>query len=133
MDNQSFDRAQKQVKKYKRFYKNLSSWLVMSMFLFMINIMTSSGFMWSLFPIVGWGAGVLFQALDVFGFPGLSKDWERRKLEEELQKIEMEDRLRIRYLELKEKEDHNLLDEHEELDLEELRKIKKNWDDSELV
>jgi hypothetical protein len=132
MDNQTFEKAQKKVRKIKKFYNDLAVWLAFSIFFVILNALTSN-YPWSLFPIIGWGIGILVQAIEVFGVPGLSKDWERRKMEEELQKLEMEDKLRSRYLELKQKEDNNILDESEELDLEELRKIKKTWEDSDLV
>lgn len=133
MDKEAYERAKKEVKRKKAFYKNLINWIVFSIFFIFLNLWTSPHFFWAGFPIAGWGIGVLFQGFDVFGFPGLSKTWERKKLEEELQKIDMESRLRNRYLELKEKQEHNLLDDEEKLDLEELRKIKRDWDESDLV
>lgn len=133
MDKEAYDRAKKEVKKKKAFYKNLINWVLFSMFFVILNLWTSPRFFWAIFPIAGWGIGVLFHGFDVFGFPGLSKSWERKKLEEELQKIELENRLKNRYLVLKEKQEHNLLDDEERLDLEELRKIKRDWDESDLV
>jgi len=133
MDKNIYDRAKSEVKKQKSFYKNLINWAVFSLFLTFINLFTSSGFFWAAFPIIGWGIGVLFQGLSVFGVPGFSSDWEHKKMEEVLHKLEMESRLKERYHTLKEKEKTETLDSDERLDLEELKKIKKGWDDSELV
>jgi len=133
MDNNVYERARKEVKKQKSFYKNLANWVVFSLFLTFINLFTSSGFFWAAFPIIGWGIGVLLQGLGVFGFPGFSSDWEHKKMEEVLHQLEMENKLKERYLSLKEKEKTTPLDTIERLDLDELKKIKKGWDDSDLV
>jgi hypothetical protein len=41
----------------------------------------STSFPWALFPIVGWGAGVIGHAMEVFGYnPFLGKGWEERQI-----------------------------------------------------
>ncbi len=133
MNAEQFAKAQKRVKKIKSFYKNLITWAVFSVFFIVLNIMGGSSFPWAIFPIGGWGIGVIIQALEVFGIPGYGKDWEKRILEDEMRKIELEDSLKQRYIELSAREKTEQLPEEEQLDLDELRKIKKGWDDSELV
>lgn len=133
MNAEHFARAQKRVKKIKSFYKNLVTWAVFSIFFIVLNILEGSRFPWAIFPIGGWGISIIVQALDVFGIPGYGADWEKRILEDEMRKIELEDKLKQRYLELSTKEKTEKLEDDEQLDLEELRKIKKGWDDSELV
>lgn len=133
MNAEQFARAQKRVKKIKSFYKNLVTWAVFSVFFIVLNILGGSRFPWAIFPIGGWGISIIIQALDVFGIPGYGADWEKRILEDEMRKIELEDKLKQRYLELSTKEKTEKLEIEEQLDLEELRKIKKGWDDSELV
>ena len=83
--------AMERVKEKKEFYSNLISWLVVSAFLFGINILTSTAHMWAFYPFLGWGMGVVFHAFKVFGGPGFDKRWEERKLEEEIQRMEEEE------------------------------------------
>jgi hypothetical protein len=83
-----YKEARKRVKKKKEFYRNLFSWLLTSIFLFIINLMTSPRFLWALFPFVGWGIGIAFHAFEIFGYPGMGSDWEERQVEEEMRRIE---------------------------------------------
>ena len=133
MNAEQFAMAQKRVKKKKSFYKNLFLWVIFSGFFITMNVLVRTSFPWAIFPVGAWGIKVLLQAFDIFGFPGYGEDWEKRILEDEIRKIEMEDRLKQRYQELSTKERSEQLDIEEQLDLDGLRKIKKSWDDSELV
>ena len=131
MDDKHYRKAKKKVKKIKEFYSNLSSWIIMSVFFIVINLQTSPEFLWCVFPIAGWGIGVAFHAMEVYGFPGFSKDWEKKKLREEIRRLEEEDGEidEEEYLELKDRFDF----EGEELELKEFRKLRKEWDDSDFV
>jgi hypothetical protein len=131
MKDKHYIKAKKKVKKIKGFYSNLSSWIIMSVFFVFINLQTSPEFLWCVFPIAGWGIGVAFNAMEVYGFPGWSKDWERKKLREEIRRLKEEDGELDEedYLELKERFD---LD-GEELELREFRKLRREWDDSDFV
>jgi two-component system LytT family sensor kinase len=133
MAQEEFEKAKKAVKKKKDFLQNLVYWALFSVFFIFLNMRTSPGFFWAIFPIAGWGLGVLIQGFEVYGFPGFGKKWEAKKLEEELQRIQAENRLKDRYLTLKEKEENDLLNESERLDLKELDKMRKQWDEDELV
>jgi hypothetical protein len=118
-----YDRARKRVKKKKEFYNNFFSWILVSIFLFGINALTSREHWWAFYPFLGWGLGVAMQALDVFGAPGMAKDWEERKIQEELDKMAADKETR-RYLEEGNKS--------EELELKELERQKK-YRDEDLV
>ena len=74
-------RAKKRVKAQKEFYRHLTSYLVMGVFFFLLNAVTSFGNWWFYWPMLGWGIGILFHYFDVFGLPGvgeISKEWEER-------------------------------------------------------
>ena len=46
---------------------------------------------WFLWVAAGWGIGILFHALKVFGYsPILGKDWEERKIREFMEEDEQE-------------------------------------------
>lgn len=120
--------AKKRVKKKKDFYEHLTTYLVISVFLVVLNYITSPGNWWFQWPVLGWGMAVLFNYLDVFGVPGvgpMNKEWESKALREELDRIEREQQ----GLPLTKPK-------NEKLDLpplEKERRSNKDWDDQELV
>jgi len=83
MDTSSkYKRAQARVTEIKEFYSHLGTFLVVCTLLLLINIYTG-GFYWVVFPVAGWGIGILSHASKTFEWnPFFSKDWERRKIEE---------------------------------------------------
>lgn len=86
-EKNNYVKAVAKVEKIKDFYKNLSSYIIVMPFLIFINLRFSSGFNWFWFPLFGWGMGVAFQALDVYGYSFvLGKDWEERKIKELMNK-----------------------------------------------
>ena len=78
--------AKKQVNDIKDFYGNLLSFLVVMPILVFINYKTHWDFKWFIFPLVGWGLGLALQAFTTFGY---GKTWEERKIQELMEKEEM--------------------------------------------
>ena len=84
---EEFLRAKKRVKAKKSFYQHLMSYAIVNLFLLVLNLLTSPGTLWFVYPLLGWGLGLAFHYVDVFGIPGfdiLSKEWEEKELEREL-------------------------------------------------
>ncbi len=94
MEDWKYNKARRRVKKVKGFYVNFASWLLFSVFFIFTNL-TAGRFtfrsMYLLFPVLGWGIGVLFHAISVFGLPGFGQDWEERMIEREMDRIDRED------------------------------------------
>jgi hypothetical protein len=82
-EQQAYEKAKKRVKDIKEFYGNLISYTIVIPILILINMSTYSKFQWFWFPIFGWGLGLLFHGLGVFGY---GKSWEERKIQEILEK-----------------------------------------------
>jgi sensor histidine kinase YesM len=82
-EQQAYERALKRVKDIKEFYGNLISYAIVIPVLIIINLKTYSKFQWFWFPMFGWGLGLLFHGLGVFGY---GKSWEERKIQEILDK-----------------------------------------------
>jgi hypothetical protein len=80
---QAYEKAKKRVKDIKEFYGNLISYAIVIPVLIIINLSTYSKFQWFWFPMFGWGLGLLFHGLSVFGY---GKSWEERKIQEILDK-----------------------------------------------
>ena len=88
-DNQArLKAAKEQVKKQREFYGNLVSYCFVIPFLAFINYTTMGwGFMWFLFPMFGWGLGLMFHAMDAFDWnPFLGSNWQEKKIKELMNK-----------------------------------------------
>lgn len=86
MDEQArYEQAKKRAAEIRDFYQHLITYLVVNAALFVINILTSPGYYWFVWPLAGWGIGVALHAVTVFGgFMG--KSWEERKIKEIMEK-----------------------------------------------
>lgn len=75
--------ALKRVKEIKEFYAHLSSYIAVIGGLFILNYFTSPGHLWAVYPMAGWGIGLLGHAASVFPFFGYKgKDWEKKKVKQ---------------------------------------------------
>jgi hypothetical protein len=81
-ENMAYMKAKERVEKLKGFYGNLISYCCVIPFLIFINLKTG-GFQWFWFPMLGWGMGLTFHALETFGY---GKSWEEKKIQEILNK-----------------------------------------------
>lgn len=121
------EKAQKRVKKKKKFYNHLTTYLIVNFFLLLFNLRVAPVFLWCIFPALGWGIALAFEAVEVFGVPFYGDSWEDREIQKELKKIEAKKR---RYQELTQDPE---LDQAEQLELKELQKLRPEWDDSDFV
>lgn len=81
--------AKKRVEKLKGFYIHLTLYILMAPVFIYLNYISRAGFPWALFPIVGWGFGVMGHAAETFNYnPFFGKDWEARKIRELMDKDE---------------------------------------------
>lgn len=127
MTESQYREARKRVKKKKDFYEHFTTFLVMSVFFFLLNLVTAPGQWWFYWPIMGWGFGVVFHYLDTFGVPGigtLSREWEEQALEEEIRRLERRNS----------NTRHPQQSDYEELELRQLpRQKRRQWNDDDLV
>jgi len=128
MEDWKYEIAKKRVKKVKGFYSHFGTWLIFSAFFIILNFKTSPFDSWAIFPIMGWGVGVALHALGVFGLPGLGKNWEERMIDKEMARLEQEayERRQSKSGQLPYRAD---LPEDEL----ELKEVRKEWRDSDLV
>ena len=61
------DRAITRLKKQGDFKIHLFMYLMVNAFLVVIWAMTGAAFFWPVFPIIGWGIGVVANAWDAYG------------------------------------------------------------------
>ncbi len=86
-ENIAFARAKERVEKLKGFYTNLFSYCLVIPVLIIVNLNTSK-FQWFWFPMLGWGMGILFHALETFGY---GKSWEDKKIREIMNRDKKQD------------------------------------------
>ena len=122
MANDPYKIARKRVKAKKDFYIHLVVYICVNAFLFSINMLTSPGHYWFIYPLLGWGVSIAIQFFTVFGINGrLNENWEEREIEKELRKMK------------KPADDHFENKPEEELELKEFKKLRKDWEDSDFV
>lgn len=75
--------ARCQVRKLRGFYAHLSVYLAVNAGLLIINLFSSPGRLWVVWPLAGWGIGVVIHGASVFlGGRVLGREWEERKIRE---------------------------------------------------
>ncbi len=126
-----YKKAKKRVKEKKGFYAHLTSYVIVIGFLFLMNLTTWDGEIWAIFPAMGWGIGIAFHYVGVFGIPFLnvlSKEWEEKEMQKELSKYQT-DLEEMKYLEEKNSEGLDLnMDRHLEM-----KEIQKDYDERDFV
>jgi hypothetical protein len=70
-------------KSEEEFKQHLGAFIIISLFLFLLNMFTSPSTWWFKYPVLGWSVGVAFHYLDVFGFPGMGKQTKHTDMEGE--------------------------------------------------
>lgn len=83
IENTAYTKAKYKVEKLKGFYGNLTSYCIVIPLLMLLNLTTSSNYLWFFWPMFGWGIGVVFHAISVFG---ITSNWEERKIQELINK-----------------------------------------------
>ena len=95
-NEQKYIRAQKRAKDIKGFYIHLMVYLIVNIFLLLLQAISGSG--WHVFTSWAsyttaffWGIGIVFHAFGVFGVNILfGKNWEERKIKEYMEKDKRE-------------------------------------------
>jgi hypothetical protein len=82
-DFESYLKASKHVKEIKGFYIHLLCYVLIISLLVYLNLKYSPEHLWFIYPMAGWGLGLIGHAIGVFGTNTLfSKNWEERKIKE---------------------------------------------------
>lgn len=81
--DENYAQAKKRMHQLKAFYNNLISYIVVMIFLVVINYFTTPTVWWVIFPALIWGIFVVIQGVGVYSKRGLfSKEWEDKKIKE---------------------------------------------------
>lgn len=86
-DDQAYERARRRVEAKLGFYIHLLVYVAVNVLLVVLNLMYSPQYLWFLWPLCGWGIGMVFHALGVFVFPSGSLVKERM-IQREMDRLE---------------------------------------------
>ena len=76
-----YQKASKKVQEIKGFYSHLIAYLFVIPIIAFVNIKYTPEHFRFFYPMIGWGIGVLFHGIGVFGTDNLfGRDWEKRKI-----------------------------------------------------
>jgi hypothetical protein len=70
-EEQIYEQAKKRVEEKRGFFSHLAAYVVVNIILFLVWFYTSRDFPWFIFPLGGWGIGLLFHFLGVFVFDSM--------------------------------------------------------------
>jgi len=85
-----YRRAKEHIDNLRCFYKHATIYCIFAVFFIWLNV-RSSDFPWAIFPIAGWGLGLLGHASKTFNYNFFfGKKWETRKIRELMKEEEEE-------------------------------------------
>jgi len=86
-NTECYYQAQKKVEEIKKFYQHLTVYLLCNPIVIVVNLMTSPGYLYFWYSLLGWGVPIVLHGLKAFDcFPFFNKEWEKRKIEKILEK-----------------------------------------------
>lgn len=85
-EEEIYRKARERVEEKKGFYIHLIVYILVNIMLIIIWVVTGAGFPWFIFPLGGWGIGILFHFLGIFVFSQRT-GWERRQVEKEVERL----------------------------------------------
>jgi Na+(H+)/acetate symporter ActP len=85
-EEEIYKKARERVEEKKGFFTHLIVYVLVNILLVIIWWLTGADYPWFLFPLGGWGIGLIFHFLGVFVF-SKQTGWERREVEKEADKL----------------------------------------------
>ena len=86
-EEEIYKQASKRVEEKKGFFVHFIVYICVNIGLVLIwAFAAGGGYPWFLWPLGGWGIGILFDFLRVFVF-SRSTDWEKREIEKEVERL----------------------------------------------
>lgn len=133
MSQNDYEKAKRKVKKKKEFMEHFNSYVGVMVLLFVINVFVArGGGFWMIYPMLGWGVGLMIHYFSVFGLPGvrpIDEDWEEEEIRREMER-QQKNRPEKKYREpdLKDRELPDLKD-NRKMDLPDIPKQKDKLED----
>ena len=91
-EEELYKEAKKRVEEKKGFFSHLAVYVLVNILLVIIWAFSAGGgYPWFIWPMGGWGIGLVFHFLGVFVF-SQKTDWEKRQIEKEMEKLKKDGR-----------------------------------------
>lgn len=85
-NEKNYERAKERVENRIRFLIHAGVYLVVNAGLMTLNLVNSPDKIWFIWPLAGWGIGLLFHTWKVFG-ADRSSNWKEKMIEKEQSKL----------------------------------------------
>ncbi|MBA5630191.1 histidine kinase [Moheibacter lacus] len=85
---EEYKSAKKRVEDLQGFYWNLASYIIVNLFFTFLD-MRDGDYDWAFWPLMGWGIGIAFHAIETFGFFN-SAGWKDQMVRKELERRQRE-------------------------------------------
>jgi len=85
-EEEIYRKAREIVEEKKGFYTHFAVYIGVNILLVIIWVATGAGFPWFVFPLGGWGIGILFHFLGVYVF-SRQTERDRREIEKEAERL----------------------------------------------
>ena len=85
-DNKKYEIAKERVMAIKGFYSHLIIYVLVNIMLAVINFIFSPDKIWFIYPLLGWGIGIVSHFISVFSTNRWSSAWEDKKIKEFMEK-----------------------------------------------
>lgn len=83
--NNREEEAIEYVKNLKGFHLSWMTYVVVIPGLYILNIFVTPGYIWVIWPALGWGLAIIIRGLKMFGLFGIfGADWEQRQFEKRM-------------------------------------------------
>ena len=91
-EEERYEAAKRRVRALRGFYAHLASFVIVNLFLLILNLITTPDTLWFYWATLGWGVGLAFHAATVYGggrFMGSA--WEDQKIRQLMAKDQRTD------------------------------------------
>ncbi len=86
-EEERYYKIQKKVIEIRKFYEHLTVYVLCNAIVIVVNLMTSPGFLYFIFSLLGWGIAIVLHGLKAFDYaPFFNKEWEDQKIKEFMDK-----------------------------------------------
>lgn len=82
---EEYSLAKKRVEDVQGFYWNLTAYIIVNSFLTFLDLKDNGNYDWAYWPLIGWGIGITFHFVEVFGVFN-STSWKDKMIQKELDK-----------------------------------------------
>lgn len=81
---EEYQQAKKAVEERLGFYVHLTAYILVNAYFVFLSV-RNGGYFWAIWPMAGWGIGLTFHGIGVFGFFN-NNSWKNKQIQKELEK-----------------------------------------------